>query len=422
MNKAVPIFFTFALLAWVSPVLGSGRKTPGRRNSGQEQKLPRGGRVRIENPIGPVTVIGWDHDTVQATIDGDNSDQENRIAIKEEQSNPPILSIGPDYQMRRRGSELHLVIRLPRGTGIDSLNTGRGAIEISDIEGPVNVATRSGEIKITNVGPVSAHTNNGEIEVRAVSGEARVQTNSGDVTVSNVSGNVGIQTSNGTVRVSHTGQLNVHTSSGDITAESINGSATLQTPNGTVTAKDIKGDLTAKVASGDFVAENIAGLINLAVASGDIRARNVGGDIKVEAISSDIDIKCTKGAVDVSTASGSILLVGIAADVNAVSTSGEVTVSGPIRPHGHYRLKSVSGEVSILIPANSPGFTATLSSYNGEIDTDFPIKLDSPLEKGPINRTVVGVYGDGQANIALDSFSGTARLGKLPPHSTDVCK
>jgi DUF4097 and DUF4098 domain-containing protein YvlB len=401
-----------------SYLIGAAANGP---TSGKGQKLSRGGSVQVENQSGPITVVGWDQDTVQASVANiDASEQESAVSVHEER--PGLISIRTTVRGRPHGGEAHLLINLPRSAGIESLNTGHGTVEVTNVEGPVNVNSRSGNLKITNVGKLSGSTGEGDIEVRSVSGEAKLQTRSGNVTVAGVSGRVNIQTLNGNVTADRIGQLFVHTNSGDIKAAVVNGPATLDTNSGEVTATDVEGDLSAKVTSGDFKGENITGLVSLTIANGDVSAINIGGDIKVSSISSDINIKCAKANVDLGSVSGSITLAGIAGDVNAITTSGDISLSEAIRPEGHYKLKSVSGEVTILIQPDSPGFTATLSSYNGEIETDFPIELDSPLEHGPVNRRVIGHYGDSKADITLDTFSGTARLGKLVARQSVTCK
>jgi DUF4097 and DUF4098 domain-containing protein YvlB len=114
--------------------------------------------------------------------------------------------------------------------------------------------------------------------------------------------------------------------------------------------------------------------------------------------------------------------VGINGDVEANTGSGEVTFRGPIRADGRYRLKSLSGEVEMVIQENPPGFTATLVTYNGEVETVFPLKLKSPLKGSWINRRIEGEYGDGQARLALDSFNGAVRILKLGAESAKECK
>ena len=92
-----------------------------------------------------------------------------------------------------------------------------------------------------------------------------------------------------------------------------------------------------------------------------------------------------------------------------------------ISDNGRYRLKTISGEVELTMQPDPPGFTATLTTYTGEIATDFPLKVDGI--RGPQhNRKIIGVYGDGGAQILLDSFSGSVRIIKAAQGTLKECK
>src|SRR5262249_5943810 len=134
------------------------------------------------------------------------------------------------------------------------------------------------------------------------------------------------------------------------------------------------------------------------------------------------DLRCVKGSATVSSASGSINLIGVGGDVDASTASGEVIFKGALRAGGHYRLKSISGEVEMTLLPDAPGFTATLMSYSGEIETDVPLKRDSQWRGTPTNHRITGRYGDGQTQITLDSFRGTVRIAKGTPAMLKECK
>ena len=226
----------------------------------------------------------------------------------------------------------------------------------------------------------------------------------GDIEVADVDGATLINAGNGDVKITRVGSLKVSRRSGD------------------VTVREVKGDLTARSFNGDVVVENVGGLVDVAATNGDLRVHNAGGDVRANSATGDIEVRCAKGRAEASSASGSITLIGVGGDVDASTASADVIFRGLIRAGGSYRLKSLSGDVSMTIQPDVAGFTATLTTYSGGIDTDFPLKVESPVQGGPINRRITGTYGNGQAKLALDSFSGTVKIAKGSAAALKECK
>ncbi|HWP43079.1 MAG TPA: DUF4097 family beta strand repeat-containing protein [Blastocatellia bacterium] len=225
----------------------------------------------------------------------------------------------------------------------------------------------------------------------------------GDVSVSDVDGGVFISANNGDVIASRLGSLRVETRNGDVSARSIRNSLNVSSLNG------------------DVISAEIGSSVEVKATSGDISISNAGADVRAYSASGDIHVTCAKSRVDASTASGTITLTGVGGDVEGTTASGSVVFRGPIRKGGRYSLKSLSGEVEMFIQPDPPGFTATLTTYRGEIETEFELKITTPF-RGPVNRRVTGVYGDGQARIDLDSFSGTVRIVKANPEMLRGCQ
>ena len=226
----------------------------------------------------------------------------------------------------------------------------------------------------------------------------------GDIEVADVDGATLINAGNGDVKIMRVGSLKVSRRSGD------------------VTVREVKGDVTARSFNGDVVVDNVGGMVDVAATNGDLRVHNAGGDVRTNSATGDVEVRCAKGRAEVASASGSITLIGVGGDVDASTGSGGVIFRGPIRVGGNYRLKSLSGDVSMTIQPDVAGFTATLSTYSGEIDTAFPLKVESPGQGGPINRRITGTYGNGQAKLALDSFSGTVKIAKGTAAALKECK
>src|SRR5215831_17762618 len=70
--------------------------------SGQGRKLAPGTRVAIRNLNGPVTVTGWDRDSVEASA----GDQSLEVRIYDDPSVHGVM-ITPDVATHSRGGEVH---------------------------------------------------------------------------------------------------------------------------------------------------------------------------------------------------------------------------------------------------------------------------------------------------------------------------
>lgn len=314
-------------------------------------KLERGGKIKVSNRAGRVTIIGSDRETIQAVATSDEGGEPVQVEVGEEASRPRVILSIPSIDSRRAAREINLSVKVPRYAEVEILDNYRGTIEVSDLETGVTISGGNGPVTVNRVAAL------------------RVARRSG-----------------------------------------------------TITAKSITGNLFARTLNGNIVADDIGGQVDVAATNGSVRVHNAGGDLRANSSTGDIEILCVKGRAEVSSASGSIDLTGIGSDTDASSASGSVSFKGAIRANGSYSLKSISGEVQMSIQPDAPGFTATLITYSGDVESDFALKVDAPLQEGKLNRRVTGRYGDGQARFLLDSFSGTVRIAKIAPAALKACK
>jgi DUF4097 and DUF4098 domain-containing protein YvlB len=200
--------------------------------------------------------------------------------------------------------------------------------------------------------------------------------------------------------------------------------------SGDVLATNIAG-IEVRTRAGNVVVKDVDGPVTIITATGSVLVKDAGGDVRAVSISSPISIECAKGRIEASTTNGTITLTGIGGDLEAVTTGGAITFTGAIRDGGRYRMRSMSGQVRMLIQKDPPGFQANVSSYKGLISVEFPLKLelsantatsDLPATEGQPVRRMSGRYGDADARITLDSFSGTVQLGRAPAEMFKRCR
>lgn len=206
----------------------------------------------------------------------------------------------------------------------------------------------------------------------------------------------------------------------------------LDTPVSITSSGDVQiskvGGVEARTRAGNVSVKDVAGPVNISTVTGAIIVKDADGDVRAISISGPISIECARGRSEASTTGGIITLTGIGGDVDAATTGGSITLTGAIRANGRYRLRSMSGQIRMLIQRDAPGFIASISSYKGQILVDFPLKMelsanavtsDLPATQGQPLRRITGRYNDGDTRIALDSFSGTVQLASA---ATEVLK
>ena len=91
--------------------------------------------------------------------------------------------------------------------------------------------------------------------------------------------------------------------------------------------------------------------------------------------------------------------------VTAETVNGEVSYEGSIRSDGWYRFSTHNGPIDLTIPEGT-GATFTASTFNGTLQTGFPVTLSEAKEGKEFSFTL----GSGGARIELESFNGTMSI------------
>jgi DUF4097 and DUF4098 domain-containing protein YvlB len=208
------------------------------------------------------------------------------------------------------------------------------------------------------------------------------------------------------VKVPHDVELApIYLRRGNISIDNLDGGVNLRSDDGNISVLRVG-------SSGGGVVEATAG-------SGNVDLLNINGDVRVVAISSGITGRCVKGDVAARVSSGHVEVSNIDGDVELNVSSGYASFTGPIHAERRYRLKTLSGHVAMEIP-DSVGFTAVMSSYSGQLHTDFQFPNALPLSRS--TQRIIGKYGDGSARIELDSFNGSVELRKIAVSGGTDCQ
>jgi DUF4097 and DUF4098 domain-containing protein YvlB len=116
------------------------------------------------------------------------------------------------------------------------------------------------------------------------------------------------------------------------------------------------------------------------------------------------------GAVRARVTDGDIQITGLrSARVDASCTQGNVSFSGEVLPSGRYTLKSFSGRVDAILPADAD-FKLSASSFRGGVDLgEFQMRFDKRS-----HQLVEASHGAGRASISLWTQEGSIHLRRKP--------
>lgn len=192
--------------------------------------------------------------------------------------------------------------------------------------------------------------------------------------------------------------LDVKGTDGNWRIENIN-KVRAQNVAGNVTLRNINRGIDASSQSGDVVAEDSAGQISLKSIAGEVRAvrvkpNEIGDSLRVGSHSGQVLLRDVKHL-----------------SVEGGSTGGEFLLFGTLAINGNYELNTVTGSVSLFLPADSSFQINAVSSFGGSIFTDFALKSVSDIKEGKTRR-MNGTFGTGEANIKMTSFNGSLSIKK----------
>jgi DUF4097 and DUF4098 domain-containing protein YvlB len=177
--------------------------------------------------------------------------------------------------------------------------------------------------------------------------------------------------------------------------------------SGSVSVKGVRGDLETRTQSADIDIRD-AGRIDVESLSGDVTIHGVTGESMIHTVSGDIELGTARGDVEIETVSGDIDLRDVVAkQIRTHTTSGDVDFSGQILPDGRYEYNTHSGEIRLALPADV-GAQLNIATFNGGIESDFPITLQAGKDHD--NKRLSFTLGQGTARITAETFSGDITL------------
>jgi hypothetical protein len=254
-----------------------------------------------------------------------------------------------------------------------------GRLEVSNFSGMVFVTTWNRDaVRIRAQGEGAT-----EVEVSPQSGGLEINTSGRRVVPGRVDLNITAPT---WIPIEVSGPMN------DVQIDGTKASVKVETVNGGVTLRGGSGD------------------VELSSVQGQVEVTGASGHLKLSAINRGVTASHISGQAEIETVNGDILLDDVQLDeLDASSVSGNLWLSGALRPDGRYQLQSHAGDVQVVLP-DKPSVRVTVSTYSGELSSDFEFGLSrmGGREKEDVNFTL----GEGGSRLDLESFSGRIQLLK----------
>lgn len=268
-------------------------------------QMKPGGRLSVENFNGSIEIRGGEGDAVEVTGAKYAATRElleaMKIDIVSSADSVRIRTIRPTERRGNLGARY--VIRVPRRTELERIESSNGSIRVETLEGNARLKTSNGSIRMDRFkGSLEAQTSNASIEVLDSGGAAILRTSNGSIRAEGIRGAfdattsnariearitepeahkpIKLTTSNGGITLSldslKDNEIRASTSNSSITAHlpaSINARLTARTSNGGIQSdwgSDIRGGRISK----HYVEGTLGSggpLIDLTTSNGSIR-------------------------------------------------------------------------------------------------------------------------------------------------------
>ena len=173
-----------------------------------------------------------------------------------------------------------------------------------------------------------------------------------------------------------------------------------------VTIEGTRAEIAVETVRGDVNVSGGAGHIALQSVEGDVTLEKARGRAELSSVNAGITVKGHDGELLAETVNGEIVLENIrGATVEASTVNGDVLYDGEMRESGRYRFTTHNGDITVALSAQ-PSVSVSVSTYSGEFDSSFPVKVTSSHR----NRRMRFTLGSGAAELELESFQGAIRL------------
>jgi len=177
--------------------------------------------------------------------------------------------------------------------------------------------------------------------------------------------------------------------SADITIDGVEGPVRAESVSGEIEISGAPAELNINSVSGDTVADVNTRKIKYSSVSGDLELRGPGGEFSGNAVSGDIEVMADQ-----------------ISSFSAETVSGSIELNTSLNKGAEVDVKTLSGDIVLTLPA-SLSADVTFDTFSGDLYAEFDIP------KSNDDNYVKASIGGGDAQITLNTFSGTAELNRV---------
>lgn len=311
-KKIFVIGFMAALLLTAATTVQAQEKT---EKINHVATVGAGATLEFTNISGDVKISGWDRSeiSIEAVKSGRGRDIARKMQLVkvefEQRGDKVECKVHyPDKRERRRHDldsnmnvSVDFTIHVPRNCKLEDFSVVSGDLEISNINGEIELQVVSGNIEGRKIG--------GEIDISAVSG---------DINLDELHGKLEINTTSGDIVLENvTGQLEASVTSGNIDVTAID----LESMEAQTTSGDVTMDVSSPVTFGEFSFKVMSGNVDIRLPEGS--AFELYGKTATGNISSDYNLEQSKKIMK-KTISGQVGERG--ADIKISTFDGNITI------------------------------------------------------------------------------------------------
>jgi len=161
------------------------------------------------------------------------------------------------------------------------------------------------------------------------------------------------------------------------------------------------------VVSASAVMSGISSRASVKSVSGGITLDGITGDVDANTVSGALEAQGINGKLNFNTVSGDLTLAdGWLERLDANAVSGDVTADIDLDPLGGMQVTTVSGEVTLRLPAQADA-RVNLHSMSGDVRSEF---AELRRSSAPASRSVSGSLGAGSGHVSVTTMSGRVML------------